>query len=119
MENKILIKDSSIGKYDPSTKKALSKAMDKLKTRLNAYRVQNIGIRNIFTDDRLVHDIIKAKDASYDYYVYKTVSNNLQLRLLYTVDNDDTIVIVSHFLKKKKDNSYLLYFQKIVDNIKY
>ena len=118
MENKILIRDSSIGKYDPSTRKALSKAIDKLGVRLNTYRSQNITISHIFNDDRLVHDIIKTKDASYDYYVYKTVSSNLQLRLLYTVDDDDTIVIVSHFLKKKKDNSYLIYFKKIVDNIK-
>ena len=115
--NQVLIADKSYKKEDPSTRKNLSKAICKLQERINAY---NSPISQVFGDDILVHDLIHGH--SCDFYVYKTVENGLQIRLLYTVvypiDGIKTISIISHFIKKKNDKSYLLYFQKIADGIK-
>lgn len=79
------------------------------------YVGRNIPLNQVFNDDVLIHDIIKAP--TQDYYVFKTEVNNLQIRILYTVDAANHIIIVSHFLKKKNAKSYLYEFQRIANNI--
>ena len=113
MEHNILILDEHFFKLDPGTKRVISKSINKLQTRFNSY---NIPISKIFGDDVLIHDIVHGR--ARDYYVYKSVSDNLQIRLLYAVDNTK-IIIISHFLKKKNNKKYLNVFQRIVDNITY
>lgn len=114
MKKRILIYDNKFSKHDPSTISVLDKALNKLEHRINMYVGRNVPLNQVFNDDVLIHDIIKAP--TQDYYVFKTEVNNLQIRILYTVDAANHIIIVSHFLKKNA-KSYLYEFQRIANNI--
>ena len=115
MKKRILIYDNKFSKHDPSTISVLDKALNKLEHRINMYVGRNVPLNQVFNDDVLIHDIIKAP--TQDYYVFKTEVNNLQIRILYTVDAANHIIIVSHLLKKKNPKSYLYEFQRIANNI--
>ena len=115
MKKRILIYDNKFSKHHPSTISVLDKALNKLEHRINMYVGRNVPLNQVFNDDVLIHDIIKAP--TQDYYVFKTEVNNLQIRILYTVDATNHIIIVSHFLKKKNAKSYLYEFQRIANNI--
>lgn len=80
---------------DPYLIKVVNKAVQKLIQRLSQYMSQGISIERVFNDDVIKHDIICKS-----LYVFKCTSNGLQIRLLYTV-KDDTIILISYFIKNK------------------
>ena len=110
MKKRILIYDNKFNKHDPSTISVLDKALNKLEHRINMYVGRNIPLNQVFNDDVLIHDIIKAP--TQDYYVFKTEVNNLQIRILYTVDAANHIIIVSHFLKKRMQRATCMNFRE-------
>lgn len=85
-------------KLGRSLKSQINKAINKLTTRYEEYRKQNIVISKLFGDDVIIHDIIDD-----DLYVYKTRTKDVQIRLLYEVDKNDDINVID-FAIKNHDN---------------
>lgn len=120
----MIIKESKEYKrLDAYSKKTIDKSIRKLEDRYEAYKQQNFVITNIFGDDILIHDIIDKK-----YYVFKTQERNCQIRLLYMVDDNDNIDVISFFIKNRDNNlknytgkyekKYISMFQETVKNFK-
>lgn len=99
--------DKTYKKADKSTKRSIDKGIMKLQSRLAEYIDKNIKIENVFNDDILIHDIINKH-----FYVYKCQVDKLQLRILYTI-HEDNLIIISHYCKKSPTKEYIAYFQKI------
>lgn len=107
---KIVVNDVSYKKSDKSTQRVIDKGVSKLSARLCEYERNGVKISCIFGDDTLIHDIIRKK-----YYVYKCRIDKVQLRILYTVHNDE-LIIISHYCKKQDSKEYISYFEKICCN---
>lgn len=103
----IIINDKTYKKEDKSTKRSIDKGIVKLETRLSEYLNRNIKIENVFNDDILIHDIINKR-----FYVYKCQVDKIQLRILYTVVNEN-LVVISHYCKKSPTKEYIGYFEKV------
>ena len=58
-----------------------------------------IAITNIFGDSVIIHDIIDGH-----FYVYKCCVSNLQIRLLYEIDKNNNINVLSHFIKNNNNS---------------
>lgn len=91
-------KSKQFRKLDRSLQEQINKAISKLNNRYREYRKQNIVITKLFGDDVIIHDIIDD-----DLYVYKCRTKDVQIRLLYTVDNKDNINVLD-FAIKNHDN---------------
>jgi len=102
-----IINDKMYKKEDKSTKRSIDKGIDKLEARLSEYLSRNIKIENVFNDDILIHDIINKH-----FYVYKCQVDKIQLRILYTVVNEN-LVVISHYCKKSPTKEYIGYFEKV------
>lgn len=102
-----IINDKSYKKEDKSTKRSIDKGIIKLEARLSEYLNRNIKIENVFNDDILIHDIINKR-----FYVYKCQVDKIQLRILYTVVNEN-LVVISHYCKKSPTKEYIGYFEKV------
>lgn len=102
-----IINDKTYKKEDKSTKRSIDKGIVKLEARLSEYLNRNIKIENVFNDDILIHDIINKR-----FYVYKCQVDKIQLRILYTVV-DENLVVISHYCKKSPTKEYIGYFEKI------
>lgn len=85
-------------KLDKNSKAMINKAINKLTARYNEYKKQNIAITNIFGDSVIIHDIIDN-----DFYAYKCQVMNLQIRLLYEVDENDNINVITFFIKNNNN----------------
>lgn len=103
----IVVNDVSYKKSDKSTQKVIDKGVSKLHARLSEYERSGIKISCIFNDDTLIHDIIRKK-----FYVYKCRIDKVQLRILYTIHNDE-LIIISHYCKKQDSKEYISYFEKV------
>lgn len=103
----IVVNDVSYKKSDKSTQRVIDKGVSKLHARISEYERSGVKISCIFNDDTLIHDIIRKK-----FYVYKCRIDKIQLRILYTIHNDE-LVIISHFCKKQDSKEYISYFEKI------
>lgn len=103
----IIINDKTYKKEDKSTKRSIDKGIIKLEARLSEYLNRNIKIENVFNDDILIHDIINKR-----FYVYKCQVDKIQLRILYTVVNEN-LVVISHYCKKSPTKEYIGYFEKV------
>ncbi len=103
----IVVNDIYYKKSDKSTQKAIDKGVSKLHARISEYERCGIKISSVFNDDTLIHDIIRKR-----FYVYKCRIDKLQLRILYTVQ-DDALIIISHYCKKQDSKDYISYFEKI------
>jgi hypothetical protein len=91
--------EKSYKKLDKNSQRMISKAIDKLTQRYEEYKRQNIAITNIFGDSVIIHDIIDGH-----FYVYKCCVSNLQIRLLYEVDEDNNINVLYHFIKNNNNS---------------
>lgn len=91
-------KSKQFRKLDRSLQEQINRAISKLNNRYREYRKQNIVITKLFGDDVIIHDIIDD-----DLYVYKCRTKDVQIRLLYTVDNKDNINVLD-FAIKNHDN---------------
>lgn len=102
----IIINDISYKKSDKSTQKVIDKGISKLYARISEYERNGTKISCIFNDDTLIHDIIRKT-----FYVYKCRIDKVQLRILYTIHNDE-IIIISHYCKKQNSKDYIAHFEK-------
>lgn len=102
-----IINDKTYKKEDKSTKRSIDKGIIKLEARLSEYLNRNIKNENVFNDDILIHDIINKR-----FYVYKCQVDKIQLRILYTVVNEN-LVVISHYCKKSPTKEYIGYFEKV------
>lgn len=85
-------------KLDKNSRAMINKAINKLSSRYDEYKKQNIAITNIFGDSVIIHDIIDD-----NFYAYKCCVKNLQIRLLYEVDENDNINVISFFIKNNNN----------------
>ena len=108
----MIILDKIYKKSDKCIRKSLDKAFEKLESRIKIYLSNNISLDRVFGDDILIHDIVND-----NYYVYKTTVNNLQIRVLYTMNQSKNLVIVAHYIKKKNNKKYFEYFENCSKNI--
>ena len=106
---KVINKDKTYEKESIDIKKAIDKSIQKLMNRLSPYLESGKKIQQIFGDDILIHDIIRDI-----WYVYKCQTNNVQIRILYTVE-DNKVIVLSHFCKKRSNKEYIKYFETAVD----
>lgn len=102
------ILDKAYKKLKPSQKRDYKVALSKLEQRFKTYADQNINIGQVFNDDTLTHDIIHKY-----FYVYKCKVRNLQMRVLYTVNDKGEIVVLSHHRKEQDTTDYLEDFEKV------
>lgn len=108
-------------KLNPSIRKAVDMCINKLEERYKYYQKQNMTITNLFGDGHIIHDIIDD-----GFYVYKSQFNKIQVRLLYKVDNNNSIDVVYFYIKNenlvkvkgKKQTRYISLFEKFVRNYK-
>lgn len=109
-------------KLNPSTRKAVNDCITKLEDRYSYYKEQNIAITNLFGDGTIIHDIVDN-----DFYVYKSQSNRIQVRLLYKVDKNNDIDVVYFYIKNsnnlvnvkgKRQTRYLSLFEDYVKKYK-
>ena len=108
---KVIRQDNTYSRQNVNVRRSIDMAIDRLEQRLSTY-VDDQGIEagKIFGDDVLIHDIINKK-----YYVFKTKVNQMQIRILYTVE-DDKLIILSHWYKNRTNNYYITYFKELVSN---
>ena len=110
-------------RLDIYSRNTINNSIEKLEKRYDQYRKQNIAITNLFGDDNLIHDIIDNK-----FYIFKCKSRNVQVRLLYNVDDKNNINVISFFIKNndnklksykgKNEKKYLEMFKDVVSDYK-
>lgn len=107
---KIVLRDPEYRKENVDVRRSINMAIKRLEQRLSQYAVQeNFNPEKIFADDVIVHDIFNKH-----FYVYKCKVNQMQIRLLWKVENNK-LVIVAHWYKFRTDNGYIDHFQKMAD----
>lgn len=106
----IIRKNDMFMKEKKDVQRSINMGIRKLKQRLEEYQKQNISPDRVFNDDITKHDVINNC-----FYVYKCKVNQMQIRILYTVENDN-VVIVSHYYKNRTNNDYIPYFEKVSSN---
>lgn len=106
----IIRKNDMFMKEKKDVQRSINMSIRKLKQRLEEYQKQNISPDRVFNDDITKHDVINNC-----FYVYKCKVNQMQIRILYTVENDN-VVIVSHYYKNRTNNDYIPYFEKVSSN---
>lgn len=109
---KIINQDQSYQKEKLDVQRSIDQAIKKLETRLLPYIEQKIDIGKIFGDDVLIHNVINKK-----FYVFKCRTNQMQIRLLFTVNKDNELVIISHWYKNRTNNDYIQYFKNITESV--
>lgn len=107
----VIQKDKDYTKINVDLRRAIDKAVNRLKTRLSVYRERNLDMRDIHNDNVLIHDVINE-----DFFVYKSAINRMQLRILYQVKDDD-LIIISHYCKNHSNSgindAWIHYFEKV------
>ena len=109
----IIQKDKTYDKVNSDVRRSIDMSIKRLESRLSNYIDQDINAGKIFNDDILIHNVINKK-----FYVYKSKVNQMQIRILYTVDEDNNLVILSHWYKNRTNNDYIKYFKELTSIIK-
>lgn len=105
---KIINRIPAYKKLYHSTQMAIKEGMNKLKERLETYLKYNPSFDTIGMDDKLIHDAYISNGKR--FFLYKCRIKTLSLRLLYTFENDD-VVVISHICKKNARYEYFNYFE--------
>ena len=105
---KVINIDPQYEKLDQSTKRAIDIGIDKLTGRLSTYLLYNQTFESIGMDDKLIHDAYIADGKR--FFLYKCRIKTLSLRLLYTFEGED-VIIVSHVCKKNPRYEYFNFFE--------
>lgn len=106
---KIVRKDKSLTKENINVQRSVNIAVRRLNERLSQYvDVQHMDVGKIFNDDILMHDILNGT-----YYIYKCACNQMQIRILWTVE-DNKLVIISYWYKNRTNNEYIRYFADLI-----
>lgn len=110
-------------KLDAYSRNTIDLSIKKLEERYDNYRKQNIVITNLFGDDNLIHDIING-----EFYIFKCRNRNVQVRLLYNVDDKNNLNVISFFIKNNdnklksfkgsNEKRYIKLFEKIANEYK-
>lgn len=109
---KTIIKDSTYPKLDKSLCTAINTGVKKLEKRLNTYFQHGQKFESIEMDDKLIHDAYIKNGKR--FFLYKCRINHISLRLLYTFEDND-LVIVSHCMKKNSRYEYFDYFESMCE----
>ena len=105
---KVINIDPEYPKLDKSTQRAIDTGIEKLIGRLTTYLCYNQSFESIGMDDKLIHDAYIADGER--FFLYKCRVKTLSLRLLYTFEGEDVIVI-SHVCKKNPRYEYFDFFE--------
>ena len=102
----------SFGKIDASTRQGIYIGIKRLKERIETYIQYNGSFENIGMDDKLIHDAYVSNGKR--FFLFKCRIKSMSLRLLYTFENDD-IVIISYVCKKDSRYEYFDFFENACD----
>jgi hypothetical protein len=106
----------SFGKIDASTRRGIYTGIKRLKERIETYIQYNGSFDNIGMDDKLIHDAYVSNGKR--FFLFKCRIKSMSLRLLYTLENDD-IVIISYVCKKDSRYEYFDFFENACDEYMY
>ena len=106
----------SFGKIDASTRQGIYTGIKRLKERIETYIQYNGSFDNIGMDDKLIHDAYVSNGKR--FFLFKCRIKSMSLRLLYTLENDD-IVIISYVCKKDSRYEYFDFFENACDEYMY
>lgn len=106
----------SFGKIDASTRRGIHIGIKRLKERIETYIQYNGSFENIGMDDKLIHDAYVSNGKR--FFLFKCRIKSMSLRLLYTFENDD-IVIISYICKKDSKYEYFDFFENACDEYMY
>lgn len=91
-------------------------SMDRLKKSISSYEGRNI--RSLHCDSCLIHHKYMIHDAC--FFTYKTVVRTQQIRMLcYVNAEQNAIVVIKFFLKKKSNSMYHVEFNDYARNYYY
>lgn len=102
-------KINRFSRLDKSTQKTICVGIERLSKRVKTYLDYGKSFNERFMDDKLIHDAYVVGDKR--FFLYKCRIKSVSLRLLYTFE-DDNLVIVSHVMKKDSKFEYFDYFEK-------
>ena len=104
---KIINIDPTYSKLEKSIQHAINVGIDKLIGRLKTYKQYNQS-NDAIMDDKLVHDayVVDGKR----FFLYKCRVKTLSLRLLYTFEGED-VIIITHVCKKNPRYEYFDFFE--------
>lgn len=106
----------SFGKIDASTRHGIYTGIKRLKERIETYIQYNGSFEDIGMDDKLIHDAYVSNGKR--FFLFKCRIKSMSLRLLYTLENDD-IVIISYVCKKDSKYEYFDFFENACDEYMY
>jgi len=87
-------------KLEPTNRKDVDMAITRLKDRYDTYKNnENKIVPELLGDDILVHDVVREK-----FYVYRCRVRNIQIRLLYEVNDNNKINVIDYFIKNKENS---------------
>lgn len=109
---KVINRIPSFSKIDQSTRRAIQEGIKRLKSRVETYLKYNDSFDTIGMDDKLIHDAYISQGKR--FFLYKCRIKTTSLRLLYTFEKND-IVIISYVCKKNSRYEYFNYFENACD----
>ena len=90
----------SYTKLEPTSRKNIDTAINKLRSRYDTYKNTNINVvPELLGDDILVHDIIRDS-----FYVYRCRVKDIQIRLLYEINSNNKINVIDYFIKNREND---------------
>ena len=109
---KVINKIQGYSKLDQSTQRAITQGIQRLKTRIETYLMYNDSFDSIGMDDKLIHDAYISNRKR--FFLFKCRIKTLSLRLLYTFEKDN-IVVIAYICKKNSRYEYFDYFENECD----
>ena len=109
---KVTNKIRGYSKLDQSTKRAINQGIDRLKSRIETYLTYNDSFDSIVMDDKLIHDAYVSNGKR--FFLFKCRIKTISLRLLYTFEKDN-VVVIAYICKKNSRYEYFDYFENECD----
>ncbi len=109
---KVINKIQGYSKLDQSTKRSISQGIDRLKSRIETYLTYNDSFDSIGMDDKLIHDAYVSNGKR--FFLFKCRIKTISLRLLYTFEKDN-VVVIAYICKKNSRYEYFDYFENECD----
>lgn len=109
---KVINKINGYSKLDQSTKRAINQGIERLKSRIETYLTYNDSFDSIGMDDKLIHDAYVSNGKR--FFLFKCRIKTISLRLLYTFEKDN-VVVIAYICKKNSRYEYFDYFENECD----
>ena len=106
---KIINNIEGFRKLNKSERNHIQIGINRLKERIETYQMYNQSFNSIGMDDKLIHDAYIADGKR--FFLYKCRIKSISLRLLYTFDDNDNLIIVSYVIKKSSSKEYFNKFE--------